>query len=184
MAYASADDLALLLGIGPVMPADQAGRACLLLDLAAGRIEQETGQSLTLATETVTLPGGDGPILVLPRWPVTALASVTRVNARGDSTVLTPGVDYRWDRAGILTRRRGCWHAEDDYTAEVTAGHDPVPDSVRALNLDLAARAWPNSTGLKAESLGDYSVTYGTLGGQLQDSDIAALCAYRARSTW
>ncbi|MGW0545311.1 hypothetical protein ACWD0D_34200 [Streptomyces griseoincarnatus] len=197
MPYATAENLRLLLR-QPSFTEDDTATAELLIELAQGVIDEETGQALELSEDTVTL---DGPTrddshyqghtgsrhLILPRWPVTAVASVTLTDDEGDGEDLTFGKDqdYTWSRDGTLHRRGGDWPTHDRaITVIYTAGYAPVPAGVKRLALRLAAGAWSNPERLTSESLGDHSKAWAAdaLGMELTPADAKKLGLYRART--
>lgn len=193
MAGATAAELRAWLRLQEAFTDDETATAELLLDLAQGVIEEEAGQALESSTDTVVL---DGPTedtspyqtavrsarLVLPRWPVTAVHTVTE-----DGEELTHGTDadYTWSASGILTRRGACWPS-GDRAVEVTytAGFLVMPTGLKRINLRLAAAGWSNPELLASESLGDHSRSFATelLGMELTKADIRAIAAYRART--
>jgi hypothetical protein len=195
MADATAEQLRLLLRHPDAFTEDETAAAELLLELAQGVIEDETGQALESFTDTVVLDGpteddheyqaGTGSRkLLLPRWPVTAVISVTLTE---DDEVLAHGNsrDYTWSAAGILTRRGAFWPSHDRAVEVVyTAGHTPVPAGVRRIQLRLAAAGWANPEFLAAETLGDHSRSFSAegLGMELTDADRRTLGSYRART--
>ncbi|WP_432063351.1 hypothetical protein [Streptomyces sp. S1] len=197
MAYASPEQLRLLLR-QEAFTADETAAAELLIDLAQGAIDDETGQALESSTDTVTLDGptrDDGLYqsstrsqrLILPRWPVTAVASVTVHGEDGQDVALVHGPhrDYTWSADGILTRVGGEWPAHDRaVTAVVTAGFLPLPAGVRRICLRLASVGWSNPEFLSAETLGDHSRSFSAeaLGMELTAADRRTLGAYRART--
>lgn len=198
MAYATPEQLRLLLRL-PAFTGDEEARAQLLLDLAEGVIDLETGQPLEESTDTVVL---DSPTqhrawpelqgigerrLVLPRWPVKAVTSVTVFREDGTDEVLTYGADqdYTWSAAGILTRVNACWPLHDRSTqVTYTAGHNPLPKGLTGIELRLAAGAWSNPLLASSESLGDHSISYSAeaLGMVLSKADKRTLGLYRART--
>ncbi|MFF2774854.1 hypothetical protein ACFVU3_08085 [Streptomyces sp. NPDC058052] len=197
MPYATPDQLRLWLRLPEPFTADEAATAELLLDLAQGVIDDETGQSLESATDTLVLdsPTRSDPHrtatrshrLVLPRWPVTAVDSVTVHTEDGDDQALAygPAADYTWSADGILTRIGDTWPAHDRaITAVVTAGFITLPSGVTRISLRLAAAGWSNPEGLSAETLGDHSRSFSAeaLGMELTAADKRALGAYRART--
>jgi hypothetical protein len=201
MAYATIDQLRLALRVTEAWTAEQEAQAQQLLDLAAAPVEAVTRQPLPLSTDTVTLdvPGDqDRPHtgvrrLVLPRWPVTSVTTVTLLRHDEDDEVLTHGTDYTWSAAGILTRR-GAWWPPGDQTVEVlyAPGWDPVPVQANAAVLRIVAAAWDlvrpgTDAGLTQETLGDWSRSWAAIkdriGAQeLTPAEIRALSYYTART--
>ena len=199
MAYALANDLRLFLRHPGPFTDDETDQAELLIELAEGAIDDETGQSLESATDTVVLdgptrpdrwpdtPGTGSRTLILPRWPVTAVASVTLLRDGQDDEALTFGQDqdYTWSAAGTLTRINSWWPTGDRCIQVTnTAGHSPVPKGVKRIALRMAAAAWGNPMLLSSESLGDHSRAFSAeaLGMVLSDADKKTLGLYRART--
>ncbi|MFE9737337.1 hypothetical protein [Streptomyces sp. NPDC006477] len=198
MPYATVEQLRLLIRHPEPFTDDEAAAAELLIELAQGAIDDETGQPLETSTDTVTL---DGPTrddhlyqsatrsrrLLLPRWPVTAVESVTVHGEDGEDTALTygPHRDYTWSTDGILTRVGGEWPAHDRaVTVAYTAGFTDLPAGVRRICLRLASVGWSNPEFLSAETLGDHSRSFSAeaLGMELTTADRRTLGAYRART--
>ncbi|MFJ2002176.1 hypothetical protein [Streptomyces chartreusis] len=201
MTYANANELRLLLRHPGAFTPDETAMAELLLELAEGEIDDVTGQSLTRSTDTVildsptrqrndhwpTAPGTGSHTLVLPRWPVTAVESVTILNDAEPDEVLEFGKDhdYTWSAAGTLTRVNGWWPTTDRSVEVVyTAGYDPVPNGAKRIELRMAAAAWGNPLLLASESLGDHSRSFSAeaLGMSLSEKDKKLLGLYRART--
>ncbi|WP_435610684.1 hypothetical protein [Streptomyces sp. C10-9-1] len=192
MSFATTEHLRLLLRES-AWTDEQTATAQLLLDLAHGVITDEVGQLLEQSTDTVVL---DGPTrddsrhhpatgsrrLILPRWPVTAVDSVTE-----DGTVLTVGTsaDYTWSAAGILTRIGADWPTSDrSVEVTYTAGYATAPAGLTRMELRLAAVGWSNPEFLSSETLGDHARSFSAdaLGMELTRGDIRSLGAYRART--
>ncbi|MFD8556628.1 hypothetical protein ACFV1N_04955 [Streptosporangium canum] len=184
MSYAEAAQLGVLMGRGADgLDTEETARAELLLALAKGVIDAETGQSLELATTTATLDGVGGRRLLLPRWPVTAVASVTVLDYDDAESELVHGTDYRWTSYGRLRRLRDCWpRLEQSIEVTYTAGWDPIPDDVRNICLRLARAGWDNPAGLEAERLGDWNAKYATAGMLPTSGELRTLSIYRART--
>lgn len=194
MAGATAEDLRRLLRRDE-FTADETATAELLLDLALGVIEEETGQPLVSSTDTITLDGpsaddhphqvGTGTTkLVLPRWPVTAVTSVTLTE---DDELLDEGkdADYTWSASGVLTRCGGWWPSHDQAVdVTYTAGFLALPTGVKRMQLRLAMAGWSNPENLASESLGDHSRSYAAemLGMELTPAERRTLAAYKART--
>lgn len=162
MSYPDLDDLRTWLRVTDTWDSDTQAQAQQVLDLAIGRVEDEVGQSLPQATETVTLDGTGTKQLVLPRWPVTAVSSVTV-----DGDTLDFDDDWRWSRTGVLWRIDDWWPEENEprhIDVEFTAGWNPVPGDVRAVILRMAGSAWhrpipgdQSEAGLTQETVGSWS---------------------------
>lgn len=193
MSAATAAELRAWLRLQEAFTDDEAATADLLLALAQGVIEEEAGQPLESSRDTVVL---DGPTkdsspyqsavrsasLVLPRWPVTAVHTVTE---DGEELVHGNSADYTWSAAGVLTRRGGCWPSHDRaITVDYTAGFLLMPAGLKRIELRLAAAGWSNPELLASESLGDHSRSFATevLGMELTKADLRVIAAYRART--
>ncbi|WP_432193807.1 hypothetical protein [Streptomyces sp. bgisy027] len=199
MAYASADNLRLLLRHPGAFTTDETAQAELLIELAEGAIDDEIGQSLEQSTDTVILdaptrqerwpdtPGTGSRKLILPRWPVNSVTSVTILHETEANEVLTFGedADFTWSRAGILTRVNGWWPTWDQSVEVVyTPGYATIPKGAKRIVLRMAAAAWDNPTTLASESLGDHSRSFAAemLGMVLSEADKKTLGVYRART--
>lgn len=199
MAAATANELRLLVRHPGAFTDDETATAELLIGLAEGEVEDVTGQSLELSEDTVVLdaptrqdpwphvPGTGSHKLLLPRWPVTAVESVTILGDTEADEELEFGADhdYTWSASGILTRVNGWWPTGDrSVQAVYTAGHDPYPIGVKRIVLRMAAAAWGNPMLLASESLGDHSRSFSAeaLGMSMSDKDRKLLGLYRART--
>lgn len=185
--------------------ADQTAKMTLLVAHASAAIRNYTGQAFTLVTDTDQLAAVWGPVLPLPRLPVTNVVSVT-----ADGTTIT---GWQWDQRVGLRRNAvpvgnvGCT-AEDSWPIETqgatggsaaswggpgitlavryTSGYATTPDDVAAICEGLAASAFSTPTGVRSESLGSYAVTYTieSSGSSVSISitDAKALNRYRKRA--
>ncbi|MFC8276256.1 hypothetical protein ACFUJR_27745 [Streptomyces sp. NPDC057271] len=194
MAYAIPDELRRLLRMESFTE-EETATAELLIELAQGVIEDETGQPLEQSTDTVILDGpteddarysgGTGSRkLILPRWPVTAVESVT-LTEDGEELVFGKDADYTWSAAGILHRRGAEWPTHDRAVEVVyTPGYAPVPAGPKRICLRLAAAGWSNPEQLSSETLGDHSRAWAAeaLGMSLTPADVRTLGTYRART--
>lgn len=139
MAFATRDELALVVG----HTIDQA-RADLLLDLASASVAEAAGVPIAAAADaTATLTGTGNRVLLLPAWPVTDVSEVTV-----DGTAVS---GYTWTRSGELRRTAG-WTlgAEIVVTFDHGYAEAAVPDAVKGVTLEVAARALMNPQGLKS----------------------------------
>jgi hypothetical protein len=188
MAYATAEEFRRFIRHSEPFTEEETAQAEFFLELAGACIEEEAGQSLELSTDTVTLDGNGARKLVLPRWPVTAVESVTVLHDEDDDEVLTFGADhdFTWSAAGTLTRRCACWpEGERNIEAVVTAGLVSMPTSLKRVALRLCVGPWSNPNNLASESLGDLSRSFNTatdLGMELSNSDKKLVGAYQART--
>lgn len=184
MSYAEAEELGILMGRGDDgLDGAETARAELLLAMATGVIDGETEQPLQLVESTHVLDARGGTKLILPRWPVTAVASVTVLDQDDQDVALVHGTDYRWSAIGMLRRIRGCWPCKERaVTVALTSGHDPIPEDVRSICLRLAHAGWQNAGGLEAERLGDWNAKYASAGMVLTTAEIRTLSAYGAHS--
>lgn len=166
----------------PGFTQDQADRAQQLLDDAMGVIVREVGQPLDQSTDTVTLDADGGCELVLPRWPVTAVTSVSVKGSDGTFTALAVDTDYEWSQAGILTRVGGFWPRKRRSVAVVfTAGYPTLSADVKRIRRRLAAAGWFNPAGADAENLDDHQVKWNTPGMELTSGEIRQLEPYGRR---
>ncbi|MDT3395438.1 hypothetical protein RKE29_02025 [Streptomyces sp. B1866] len=136
------------------------------LDVASTAVREAAGAPISQTTSTVALEGPDGSLwLDLPGPPVTAVATVAI-----DGQAVT---DWRL-RSGRLWRAAGWSPSCEPSEVEITYTHGlpSVPADIVDLVCRIAAaallayRAEPDGTGLaardvRAERIGDYSVTYG-----------------------
>ncbi|MFG1873387.1 hypothetical protein ACGFIV_00940 [Sphaerisporangium sp. NPDC049003] len=180
MPYAEAEELGILLGRGDEgLDGVETARAEMLLEMATGAIDSKTEQPLQLQESTHVLDARGGTKLVLPRWPVTAVAAVVVLDERDQEITLTHGADYRWTRWGLLRRVRGCWPCKErSVIVTLTAGYDPIPGSVHAMCLRLALAGWENPAGLESLRLGDWNAKYASAG--LTTAELRTLSKYAA----
>lgn len=143
-----------------------------LLDEASSLIVSVVGHSIVeVEDDEMTLRGNWTRRLDVPAWPVTAVASVTL-----DGTLLTEGTDYTWQADGAIWRPRAVdptfptltpmtvgahWGGPDvDVVVVATHGLTTCPAWVRAICLDVVARAYVSPDGVVREQIDSYSVTY------------------------
>jgi hypothetical protein len=101
-------------------------------------------------TETLTLDGPGGPVLLLPTLRVSELVSITEEDR------LVPVDDYEWSESGVVRRGRAssysAWGASwtsrlRGVQVELTHGFPEMPLDVTAIIERLAARASEASKG-------------------------------------
>jgi hypothetical protein len=120
--------------------------------------------------------------LLLPRWPVSAVTSVTVIDVDGAETTLTFRDDYLWSEAGILVRRGARWPCHVRAVRAVyTAGYDQPEARVRRICLRLAAAGRRNPAGADSEDLGDSRIRWNTPGMALTTAEKDTLARYLVR---
>lgn len=155
-AFATLEDLAARLQVD--LASLNVDAAVLLLDSATGIIKGEAdGQQIEQSVDDsiVVQPSrGLSSLVWLPQHPVTAVASVTV-----DGVVLVADRDYTWTVSGMLWRGgRGVWASP--VAVVYTHGYPTVPDDLRAVCVDMAARAMANPTGSTSIRQGEYSESW------------------------
>lgn len=182
--FATPTELGTYLGV--TIAANDA-RAQLLLDLASAAIRRETGQQIDHRTaDAIVLKGSWGTELELPQRPVLAVSAVS-IDDGVANTAQVLNTDYGWKGAGVdtLDKILGHWggpRAAVHVTYE--HGYAVIPDDIKAICLELAARAWSNpaSSNIKSETAKNYSVTYAdSVGVRLTADEKADLRSYRRR---
>lgn len=178
-AFATPEELRKLLRLDEV----DEDAAAFLLGLAEAAVRAEVRQEILANDDTeVTLDGGGTPVLLLPETPVTGVSSVVE-----NAQELTEGADYVWSASGVMTRLRRTWSPLPRSVAVVYShGRAEVPDIVRAVTVQAAARVWVNPRQLSQESIGDYSRSFGTTSApagriQLTEYERELLGRYRAK---
>ena len=148
----------------------ESARIGRLIVRAEGTLSMDMpGLTFGEGTETVTLEGDGDDVITLPRYPVTAVASVTV-----DDIVLDPA-DYRFNVLGQLHRRysgigaqhdsgfRGRWPdagVDIVVTYSFGWGASAVPPAVTGIVAELVARRVANPEQIVQQSVGDRSQTF------------------------
>ncbi|OOB90743.1 hypothetical protein [Rathayibacter sp. VKM Ac-2630] len=144
----------------PIVGATTQVSPTLFLEAANGAIRRECGWHVAPSvTETLTLDGKGGRLLLLPTGHVTAVSSVVV-----GGVDLTASAD--WSTSGMLELRAGAFPRRfRAVQVTLTHGYDPeeVPEVV-ALIVKLAQRA-KDSTTIAAQATAGSSVSYVTAGG-------------------
>lgn len=139
-------------------------RAALAVQLASGAVRAYCGWDLSLSTAaTLQVPGNGTIVLTLPTL---RLHDVSKVVINGVEVPVTP-LDLSWTQRGQLIRLAG-W--PNLATIEVTCEHGyyDIPDLIKLVVLENAARAIANPEGLTSATVGAVTRTWrtGALGGQ------------------
>jgi hypothetical protein len=184
---ATPEDLASLLERDDI----DAYKAGVLVEMATAIVQDAAGgqRILQVVNDPGTLIGNTDSWLDLPQIPVTAVASVSL-----DGTALTLGTDYKvfgnrlWRRFGwqsnwgqwddpYPTRRLlyDFWPPNEPSGVSFVYTHGFAPGDqklqlARSAVLGICQGAYSNPTGLKSESIDDYSVSFGALSAQLEAS--------------
>lgn len=151
------------------LPADDVAslpddRAALLLEGASRAVLTYCRRDQFTEEEvTVRVDGNGGRELLLPGWPVTAVASVVEdPDGATPTDLLSPTAYVEWSADGILSTigggrfaRRARW-----YEVTFTHGYPAVPEDVRNVVLRVAARAVSNPEGLATEGVGGYNAGF------------------------
>ena len=152
-AFASTDELGEFLG--ETLTGARLAQAALVIELVSADIQSWTGQTLEFVEDdTITLKGTSDWELELPERPVVSVGDVTV-----DGQLVDPSM-YRLADSALV--RVGGWIGSKDSVVQVvySHGYDPIPDVIRGVTLQLAARMMSNPLGVRQEGIGTYNVTY------------------------
>lgn len=176
MAYATPAELASWMEV----PSVDTASANLFLQAGADAIEGEIGQSLGQQdVVSLLLDGPNGSaVLILPGFPVTAIASIEVLQRDGTWRMLTVGTDYTWSDDGIVTRVFSAtepqgpiapaWPSRaQSIRVSYSRGEGTVPSAAKTVNLMIAARMMSNPLGLQAERIGNMDMRFGAKSGTL-----------------
>lgn len=136
--------------------------AAQLISEASAVVRAHCGWRITgPVTETFLVDGPGTQTLLLPTLALVEVLAVT-----DDGRALAPG-DLEWSAAGMLRRRdRRPWTDRfSGITVVARHGVDAVPDSVAAVVLAIAKRAYANPTGAQAAAAGIVTDTFGAAHG-------------------
>jgi len=176
MAYATPSDLASFLQV----PSVDTASANLFLQGATDAIEAEIGQSLGQQDVVDLLLDGNGSAqLILPGFPVTAVASLEVLTRDLAWQLLAEGADYTWSDSGIVTRVFSAadpqgpiapaWpNRPQSIRGSYSRGEGTVPSAAKTVCLMVAARMMVNPSGLQSERIGNMDLRYGAKGGTLE----------------
>ena len=100
-------------------------------------------------TETVTLDGSGGPVIVLPTLQLNDVESIT-----DDGREV---VDPEWSRSGIV--RRYCWTRKlRGVVAEITHGYEEWPADLEAVTIEIASIVSP--AGVSQVNSGTHQISF------------------------
>jgi hypothetical protein len=108
------------------------------------------------ARSTADVPGADTFEVWLPARPIVNVVSVTL-----DGDTLTYGTDYDWSEFGDLDRTSGTkiWARTSDIEVVWDHGFATPPPDIVAVAADMIAAVVVNPSGIRQESIGQYSYT-------------------------
>lgn len=165
MSLATPNELARFLG--RELDATDREQAQIALDIASAAVRNYTRQQLTRVNDdTVVLRGTPGQALVLPERPVVSVASVSMNGVAVGTSSYQLVRDALWWGARALNTSNdvsgdaGWGTTATPITVVYTHGYARVPDDLRGVCLQLAARTLSAPVGVASESVGSYSVSY------------------------
>lgn len=166
------------------------------IEIASGLVRAGRRIFSRIDDDVVFVDGGAGGSFLLPRerLPVRSITSITNLGVSDTSPTTVAVADYDWSPSGIVTLTRGAtlgaWWTERrrGITVTYSHGYDPIPRDVAGVVLAIAKRWYDSASAgstasgslVKAESLGDYSVSYDTASSGLLESEAFALRQYEA----
>lgn len=140
---------------------EEAG-AELALALASGAVRAFCGWDLARETATLQADGDGSPILSLPTLHLVDVTAVTVDDVEVDLNLLDRD-RIVWSKKGQLYRASG-WPRFCVVSADVVHGYDPVPDLVKLVTLDLAARRLSNPEALVSATVSSVTKTWASSG--------------------
>lgn len=171
-ALASAADFSAYLGDD----VSESPRAAALLDIASDLVRAYTRQTISAVVGDVALLRADGSVwLHLPERPVT---HITELSVGG---VTAPPAEYAWTADGTVVWR--AWAVGTVVRVTYDHGYVTIPGDIRSAVLALASRLWQNPHGIRSESEGNYSVSYGGDFSALSAMERQILNRYRLSAT-
>lgn len=135
----------------------ETNQATQALELATSFVQNYTGQHIfqVVNDEVELWPRSSPNVVILPEMPVTSVVSV--IDSDGLAVTgwtLRPG--------GVLRLDTG-WNAP--VTVTYTHGYAVIPDDIKLATMRTASAFTANPSGnVRQESIGSYSVTYGSAG--------------------
>lgn len=128
-----------------------------LINAASERANMISGRKLASRAATVKLDGTGGDVLLLPEYPVTAIAEVKLDTARafGTDTVLDAD-DYVLYEDGRLYFPSGLPSARQCVQITYTAGYVTVPPDLQLAVVECVAYGWKR---FRSRAIGTSSIT-------------------------
>jgi hypothetical protein len=163
--FATTEELRIELGLTDI----DEQRAQQRLDWATAAIRRWTGQWITLVTDDeVTFQGAWPSRFTLPQVPVVEVTAieidgepVTDFELFGQALIRGTATADRLD----YERTGSNWGGDGSVmVVTYTHGYDLIPDDIKGVCISAAARGWGNPQGAQSETIGSYSIAYGTTG--------------------
>ena len=185
-------DLAYRLQMDPT--AVNSDAATMLAKLASDAVREEIRQKVDfVASDTVTLYGDNGEVIMLPERPVVSVSSVvmagiTLVPTTVNSTTTTTMYDWRPEGALRRVVYGGSFYASQLYfkwplgvpvTVTYSHGYQVVPSAMVHVALELAAAAYSNPELHESERVGWVEWTTRRLGLDMTAEQRTSLDIYR-----
>jgi len=171
MLLASADELAARLRVE--FDATEKAQAEKLLELASGLAQRAARQTIAqVEDDTLTLRGTRESAVRLPERPITSIKSVKLDGEEiGEDEWYIDGADLVRSRGRVVnlaeseTAQYGGWgHPEVELEIVYTHGYASVPDAIKAIVIEAAARVWINPGAVESEQYGSERTSYRTTG--------------------
>lgn len=140
----------------------------LALAGASGAVQDWCRWDIAYEERTFTVDGSGHRFLLLPTLH---LVSVQEVRLDGEAL---DADDYTWSVSGQLDRAAGWPRRFRCVEVDCHQGYEPVPDLVRLITLERAARQYENPQRLSAKSVGGVSHSY-----DLTELEMTQLESYR-----
>lgn len=131
-------------------------QAELALQLASGAVRAFCGWDLAEQTGTLTAAGSGTIVLTLPTMHLT---QVIEVRIGGVAMVDIGPLYLAATKRGQIIRYAG-WPDMVDIEVDCVHGYDPIPDVIKLVTLEQAARAMNNPQGLLQATVGSVSRTW------------------------
>ena len=146
------------------------------LDIASSVVRTYCGHSISqILNDDITLDGTGTNLLLLPAMPVNGVDIVEVEEEELDPT------DFAWSKKGFIKRIDGLLWGTLPGSIRVVYNHGyaTIPDAILGVVLSLAGRIVDGSSGIKQETIGSYSVTYGDPSPVLRANEQQALDSYK-----
>lgn len=129
----------------------------LAVTLASGAVRAYCGWDLARESTTFYVTSDGGPLVTLPTLHLLAVDEI-----RAGTQIVDPAKwPYSYSRKGQIW---GSFAYGIEYQIDVVHGYQPIPDLLKLVTLDLAAKSLNNPEGLSSATVGQVSKTWATSG--------------------